>query len=174
MKSIPGKINSIGFQKLIWILAASETLHNFEEALWLPSWSRTLTIRHPSVGEFEFRFAIGLLTFLIYIILYYCAKTDNPFSKYLLGGMLIMILLNVFIPHVAASILTGHLVPGVVSGVLLNIPVTVYLLWKGLEKGFFNKRILIIGGVGFGIITMPLLMLCFKLGGLIKQLAFIL
>jgi hypothetical protein len=37
-------------------------LHNLEEAIWLPAWSRTAGVFDPVVGGFEFRFAVLVLT----------------------------------------------------------------------------------------------------------------
>ncbi len=153
-----------GYRNLVWLLAVAETLHNVEEAIWFPDWSRTAGAWHPPVGPFEFRFADAVVTLLIYAVLYYFWKRGTAVSRCLLGGVLVVILFNVFVPHLAATIATARYAPGVVTGVLLNVPVTVYLLRRGLNEGVFTARTLGIGTVAVGALALPLLLASFALG----------
>lgn len=164
MDRIISTLNQISYKKIIWVLAITETLHNLEEAIWLPAWSKTIGIWHPMVGEVEFQFAVTILTFMFYGVIYYFWKYENKLSKYLMGGALIVILFNVFIPHLIAAIFTLNYAPGVGSGILLNLPVCIFLLRRGLKEGFFNTKTLILGGGIFTLIILPLLQLLFVIG----------
>lgn len=164
MYDLSNRLNRIDYKKTVWLFAISETLHNLEEAIWLPGWTGTAKIPHLTVGVFEFRFAVTLITIIFLGIIFYFSKYENKSSKYLMGGTLVIALFNVFIPHLLGAIFTGHYFPGVVTGVLLNIPVILYLLRRGLAEGFFQIKMLIVGGIGLAILILPLLQLFFVLG----------
>jgi len=172
MNKFRSSIQKIDIKHLVLILAITETLHNTEEAIWFHSWSSTLSFWQPPVGKLEFRIAIILLTFLFYGAMYYSMANDTQFSSYIFSGMVTMILFNVFFPHLLGTIMTGELVPGVVTGVLLNIPVMVLLLWKGLKEKRISWKTIMVGGIGFGFLTGPLIRVLFTVGKIIKQLAF--
>lgn len=162
-------LNQINYKKLIWLLAIAETIHNLEEAIWLPEWSQTVSmgIWQSPVGTFEFRFAVVLLTVLLYVLIYVFARHENKFLDALMGGVLLMVIFNVFMPHLIASIFTSDLVPGVVSGMLLNVPVCLYLLWRGLNEGIYKTRTVLLCGLALAAIALPLLQVLFILGRLI-------
>jgi len=86
--------------------------------------------------------------------------------------MVTMILFNVFVPHLLGTIITGEFVPGVATGILLNIPITVLLLWKVLKEKRISWKTIMIGGIGFGLLTAPLILVLFTVGKIIKQLSF--
>ncbi len=167
MNKIIKRLDQISFKRIIWILAVCETLHNLEEAIWLPGWSRTAGIWHPSVGAFEFRFAVIVITLIFYGLIYYFSVSKSGFSNYIISAVLGVILANVFIPHLFAAILTGRYAPGVITGVLLNIPVTLYLLRRGLKEGFFTIKTIIISMAAGTAVALPLLLLLFGVGRVI-------
>lgn len=172
MNKFRSSFQKIDIKHLVLILAVTETLHNTEEAIWFPSGSSTLSIWQPSVGVLEFRIAIILLTFLFYGVMYYSMTYDTQFSSYIFSGMVTMILFNVFVPHLLGTIITGEFVPGVATGILLNIPITVLLLWKVLKEKRISWKTIMIGGIGFGLLTAPLILVLFTVGKIIKQLSF--
>lgn len=155
--------NKIEYRNIIWLLAVTETLHNLEEAIWFPAWLKAAGTRIPAVGAIEFRFSVVFVTILIYGVIYYFSKTNHIFSNYLMGGTLGAILLNVFFPHVIGSIVTFNYVPGGLTGLLLNLPVILYLMKRGIKEHFFTKKILLIGSVACVIVIYPMLMLSFAL-----------
>lgn len=151
-------------KRLAWLLALSETIHNLEEALWLPAWSKSAGPWHEPVGAFEFRFAVIVITLIVYAVIWYFSRCDNRIASGMMGGILVVILVNVFFPHLIASIACMEYVPGLLTGILLNLPVTIYLLRRGVCEDFFNTRILVIGTAGMAVITIPLLPVLFALG----------
>ncbi len=162
-------INKISYGKVIWILAISEILHNLEEAIWLPDWSKTAGIWHPKVGALEFRIADLLITLMFCGVIYYFSKYKSNLSKFLMGGVLISILFNVLMPHLLATALTLNYMPGVVLGILLNVPVTLYLLIRGLREGFYKVKSLVLAGICFALAAFPLLQLLFAVGRLVDK-----
>lgn len=169
MNRIINRLDQIDYKKLIWLFAITETIHNLEEAIWLPEWSQTVSIGiwQSPVGTFEFRFAVALLTVLFYVLIYFFSKYESRYLNALMGGVLLMVIFNVFIPHLIATIITFDLVPGVISGLLLNVPVCLYLLWRGLNEGIYETRTLLLSGLALTVIALPLLQVLFIMGRLI-------
>jgi hypothetical protein len=170
MDSIFEKLNQIRYKKIIWVLVLSETIHNIEEAIWLPGWSQTAGVWHPPVTAFEFRIAVAIITLAVYWIIYYYSRHDNRPAAYLMGGTLAVILFNVFIPHLAATMVAARYAPGVVSGILLNVPIAVYVLWRGLKEGEYTVKTLAAGSVAVILIAMPLMLASFALGRFIEKI----
>lgn len=158
MDRILTTLSHVPYTHLIWALAISETVHNLEEAIWLPAWSQTIGVWHPSIGALEFRSSVIVITLLFYAIFYYFSQHENALARHLMGGSLVMILFNVLVPHLLATMVTTRYAPGVASGVLLNGPIAGYLLWRGVTEGRFTRRTLVIGAVALSAIALPVLL----------------
>ncbi len=50
------------FTFLAWAFVIAVAIHNLEEAMYLPAWSRPAGHWHAPVAETEFRFAVAVLT----------------------------------------------------------------------------------------------------------------
>ena len=118
---------AMNFDTLAWAFVVVIAIHNFEEALFLPSWSNAAGRWHKPVNEFEFRFAVVILTLLaaLFAVL---AVQRNEIGIYLLCGYALAMALNVFLPHVAATIALRRYAPGTATALLFNLPVCVMLL----------------------------------------------
>lgn len=117
----------MNFEILAWIFAGAVTLHNIEEAILLPKWSRTAGRWHIAVGDTEFRFAVVTLTALAYACAW-SAGSGGAIGAYAISGYALAMLLNVFIPHIAATLILRRYVPGTATGLLLILPVSTLLL----------------------------------------------
>jgi hypothetical protein len=109
---------------LIWSVPVSIALHNAEEAIWLPAWSQERSGRmHRPVNPWSFRFAVSVLTMIAFLVAVWAhigAKGSlgyNLLAIYALGQAL-----NVFIPHVIASVATRTYAPGLLTGLLFVLP----------------------------------------------------
>jgi hypothetical protein len=172
MKTVPERLRETPYRKIAWILALSETLHNIEEAIWLPEWSRSAGLWHPPVGPFEFRFAVAVVTLAVYGVIIYFMKRETRPARLLMGGTLVVILVNVFAPHVAAAVVTGRYAPGVLTGVLLNLPVTFYLLRRGLKEGEYTPSSLALGTLACALLALSLMLGSFAAGRWMEQALF--
>ncbi|MFH1985782.1 MAG: HXXEE domain-containing protein [Pseudomonadota bacterium] len=75
------------FVLLSGLFALAVTLHNLEEALLLPTWSRSAGRWHHPVGAREFRFAVAVLTVFAYVTVYLAAVGGKEsVGAYLLAG----------------------------------------------------------------------------------------
>jgi Protein of unknown function with HXXEE motif len=129
------------FVLLAWLFALAITLHNIEEAILLPAWSKTAGKWHHPVGAREFRFAVIVLT----VLAYFAAGLATVYGKesvgsYLLAGYALAMLLNVLFPHVIATVVMRRYAPGTLSALLLNLPVTLLLLHRGFQDGYIHSQ----------------------------------
>ena len=88
---------------LVWVFAAALTVHNAEEAVWLPAWSQKKGYWRISATIAEARFVLLSLT----IVCYLCAAlatAGNSIGSYLICGYALVMLLNVFVPHIIATV----------------------------------------------------------------------
>jgi hypothetical protein len=141
------------------------TLHNVEEALWLPAWSNYASKYHKPVGKSEFHFAVIIITSLAYLSAsLYLFFPNSMITKYILIGFLGSMIMNAIFPHLLATIILKRYAPGLVTGILLNIPINSLVLYQFFQRDEITwigllLSTLIVGGVLLGII--PIL---FKMG----------
>ncbi len=155
-------------QALAWLFPLAITLHNLEEGVWLPSWSRRTPMWRP-VDAGEFRFALVVLTLLAYLTAFWSTSQGaRSVGAYIHAGYMLAMLLNVFVPHLAVTLVTRRLMPGVVTGVLFVAPVTATGLYLALRRGgyitrddFLLSAPLVVAAL---LISLPLL---FRLGRLV-------
>ena len=125
------------YPTLGWLFAFAVTLHNAEEALLLPKWSTRAGRWHAPVGPFEFRFAVVVLTLLAYWVAYLSAILGpQTVAAYALAGYALAMLLNVFVPHVLATLALRQYAPGTATALLFNLPVCGALLYVGIKDGY--------------------------------------
>lgn len=110
-----------------WLFALAVTLHNLEEAIWLPRWSKQAGRWHAAVGPAEFRFAVIALTLFGFACVGLVA-VGSRLGVYLVSGYALAMALNVVFPHLLATIAMRRYMPGTASAVLLNLPLAGLLL----------------------------------------------
>lgn len=117
-------------EKAIWMFPMAVTLHNLEEAVWLPEWSQHAGFWKSPVGTTEFRVAAALLAIVAYAVTYWSFRAGREaVGTYVMAGFAFAMLLNV-VYHVGATLDLGHYGPGVVTALLINLPVMTYLLLR--------------------------------------------
>lgn len=139
--------SSVPFSGIALVFAAAVTLHNIEEAVWLPGWSKTVGRLQRPVDPFEFRFAVTVLTLLALVLAVGCRiEPIAVFCRYSVSGYALAMLLNVVFPHVAATIALRKYAPGLATALLLNLPVTVWLLHRAFDQDLIDPTIFIYTG----------------------------
>ncbi len=150
--------------ELLFILGF--TLHNIEEAIWLPEWSKYAERFHKRVSRNEFLFAVIIITAIGYLLTfqYMVFKDAHPVSKYIYCGFILMMVVNVIMPHLLSSVVLKKYCPGTATGVLLNLPIGGYILYKNINPASELHHVLIAFAV-ITVITLLLLRFLFRLGG---------
>lgn len=135
---------------LITLLPFAFALHNFEEVLGMEKWTKSVpTFIHKPVTTRQFGIAVTLFTILGFIITF--SKGLYLSEKYYLTfitGFTGMLFLNVFFPHLLATIYLRKYAPGVITGVFINLPLTIAILFL-----VNDSRILSLGRIVILVIT---------------------
>jgi len=131
----------MNFITLAWLFALAITIHNLEEAIWLPGWSQNAGRWHRRVDAGEFRFAVSVLTVLAYMAAALTAVSGKDSAgAYLIAGYALAMLLNVVFPHVVATVVLRRYAPGTATALLLNLPVTALLLNQAFHEEYIHLR----------------------------------
>jgi hypothetical protein len=155
----------MSFRNLEWLFPLVATLHNAEEAIWFPAWSKRAGRWHSPVAPGVFRFAVAVFTLLAFAVTWLSALSGKQTVwTYLLFGYMIAMLANVLVPHIAATVAMRSYMPGVVTGVLVNLPVLSLLVALALREGYvsgWKAAAYSVVVIGFGVPSIPAL---FRLG----------
>lgn len=139
--------DKMDFPLLSELFALAITIHNLEEALWLPKWSQRAGRWHHPVGVREFRFAVGVLTGLAYLAAYLSVVGGKEtVGAYFVAGYALAMLMNVLFPHLLSTVIMRRYAPGTATALLLNLPITVLLLGRGFQHGYIQLSTFIWAG----------------------------
>jgi len=163
------KETALSFQNLLWLFPIVVTLHNAEEAIWLPGWSKRSVLWHRSVSPGTFRFTVAVLTVLAFTITWLSAESGKQTVwTYLVFGCMVATLANVLIPHIALTVALRSYMPGVATAVALNLPVLSLLVVLAIREGYvsgWKAAAYSVGVAGLLIAVIPAL---FKIGKLLN------
>ncbi len=149
--------------KFIFLLGF--TIHNIEESVWLPEWSKHAKKFHQPVERNQFIFAVIVVTIIGYLVTVaeIIDNTNGSAFSYIYLGFIGMMGLNTIIPHLAATILLKKYAPGLITALLLNLPLSIIIISRYIDAGI-NVYYLIIAILAFTVIILSLLKPLFKLG----------
>jgi hypothetical protein len=123
-----------GFDGLLWLFVSAVTLHMIEELIWLPAWSQAAGRWHEPVGRRPFAFATAVMLLFLYIISYLATNAaPESGSIYLVCGLALVMLINIFWPHLGATIAQRRYAPGLATSLLFILPTASLLLWRAFE-----------------------------------------
>lgn len=127
----------MSFQRLQWLFPIAVTLHNAEEAIWMPGWMAQPASQlpvHPPAAR-VIRVALLLLTVLAFAVTAASAKKGaQSVWAYLTFGYIVAMWVNVLVPHLPASVLFFSYTPGVVTAVVINLPLMSFLAVRAMAE----------------------------------------
>lgn len=138
------------FNLLRWLFPVAVTVHNFEEAITYPTWSQTIAGWPRPVASGEFWFAVIVLTLLAYLITGLSIRTGQySWATYLLVGYAFAMVINVAVPHLVATVVFQRYMPGLATGLLLNLPLMTGLIYFAYQEAmvYWKKSLLVALGV---------------------------
>lgn len=135
-------LDSIPFDRLLWLVPVFFTLHNLEEAPFMETWSKRLPLRiHPTVTTRQFVIAVTFLTLAGFILTYFALELLAKQTAYLIVLTIQAILLfNAFIPHLATTIRFRMYSPGVVTAALVTLPFSFYVFRRALLESILSPE----------------------------------
>ena len=129
----------MSFRSLECLFPIVVTLHNSEEAIWLPDWSRRVGFWKTPVSPGVFRFAGAILTALAFAVTWLSAQSGKQsIWTYLAFGYMAAMLVNVLLQHLAVTVARRSTMPGVVTAVALNLPTLSLLVAMALREGYVS------------------------------------
>jgi len=142
------------------------TLHNIEEAIWLPKWSKQSSRFQKPVTSSEFHFAVIFITILAYLSAFsFLYMPESDFAKWIFIGFLGSMIINAIFPHLIATVLMKKYAPGLLTGLLLNLPINSLVIYQMFSNNLIIWKELVISTFVVGIILLALIPFLFKIGG---------
>ncbi|WP_368652773.1 HXXEE domain-containing protein [Ornithinibacillus sp. 4-3] len=123
------------------LFCLSITIHNKEEALFLPAW--TISNSPITISSTTFLITVTIITIIGYGTAIYYVFQPGATIKYIFIGYVGAMWINAFLPHILFSLLSLSYMPGTISAVLILIPIHTYIIGKFIyvDKIPFNKII---------------------------------
>lgn len=137
--------------KIIFLLGF--TLHNLEEAIWLPKWSKYARKFHEPVETNQFIFAVIVVTIIGYILtaLDFVIGDSGNFVNYIYLGFIAMMGINSVFPHLVSTIVLKKYAPGLITALFLNLPFSLILIIGHIKNGinifYLLVAIIIVSGL---------------------------
>lgn len=157
-------------QILIWLVPIIILIHNLEEAVLMPAFLDKRNAAFPNflrgllppINYGQFLLASLIMTGIPFFIAWLANREgeNSGVGMFLLLSVQFMMLVNVFV-HLGMAILMdgGGYAPGVVTAVVINLPFSVYLLWRAInEQWLAVKMIMMVFPLGLLLhaIALPL------------------
>ncbi|WP_117170787.1 HXXEE domain-containing protein [Paraliobacillus sediminis] len=150
------------------------TLHNIEEAIWLSKWSQYSSKFQKPVTSSEFHIAIIVITILAHLsALSYLYIPESNITKWIFIGFLGSMIFNAIFPHLTATVLMKKYAPGLLTGLLLNIPINSLVIYQMFVENLILWKELLIATLVVGIILLALIPLLFKVGGKVYPFSYV-
>jgi hypothetical protein len=116
------------------LFGVSVTLHNLEEALFLVRWSRTHLKLWFAPDQRIYSILTSLVSIAVWIpVIGVCVWPQNVRLQSALAGFALAMTLNAVFPHLLVSVATRSYSPGTGTGMLLNLPLGVWLIHEQLK-----------------------------------------
>ncbi|AZV43393.1 hypothetical protein BAOM_2784 [Peribacillus asahii] len=152
-------------ESLLIFFCLAITLHNLEEALWLPQWSQQPSKFQRAVSTNEFHFAVLVITSLAYLSAFsYFYFPESILVKWVFIGFLGSMILNAIFPHLLATIVMKKYAPGLLTGVLLNIPINSLILYRMFMDELISLKETVFSTIIVGPILILVIPLLFRIG----------
>jgi len=151
---------------ILWLFfPLAVSLHNLEEAIWFPIWSKTAKNFVKSVEKNQFSFALILVSILAYLSTFFALANPNSwFWTHLFHGFLGAMIVNTIMPHLASTIILRKYSPGLVTSLFLLVPINSVILVNSVNLGIIQILDLLLSGFFVSLILLSLLPLFFKFG----------
>lgn len=132
-------ISSLGLTQLFVLFTLVVTLHVVEEMLWLPDWSQDAGRWHEPVTTAGFAVASIVHLLVVYGVVTVGVRSGpESVGSYLACGLVLVMLVNVLIPHVAATVSLRRYAPGVFTAVMFVLPLAPIILFEAWRDGFIS------------------------------------
>jgi hypothetical protein len=110
------------------------TLHNLEEAAYLPGWFRSHLKLLFEPNQKIYWILTSLVSVVIWVpIVGVCIAPEDRLFQTVLSGFALLVVINVAIPHLALTLAKRSYSPGTGTAILFNLPLGVLLIREQLN-----------------------------------------
>lgn len=147
---------------LLFVIAIS--MHNLEEAVWLPKWFAKAGKYKRELSQNEFIFAVVIITILAYsaAFLYMVFPQSMIVTSFYFGFCGAMIL-NLFM-HLIPTIQLRKYAPGLITSLFVVCPTNAYIIMTAIRLGLVTIMQFLLSTFIIGLLLLALLPLLFKVG----------
>ncbi|MFD1463438.1 HXXEE domain-containing protein [Paenibacillus farraposensis] len=167
----------ITMNSLMWLFLAAFMIHDFEEIIFVESWmkknyQRIHKLVPSSLGNMirnmsdikSSQFAIAVfIEFIVFIPVTYLAAEHNSYILFV--GVNSLLFIHVF-THLGQSIYLKSYTPGVITGLIVVLPYSLYLFYRMLNEELVSMKDILLYAPS-GLILIPLVMFGHKLGKIV-------
>jgi len=153
---------------LFWLFALAITVHNIEEGLFLPAFTASVPRLAEHSTPFSFRFALIVLTGAIYVVVAFAAAGVAS-AITILSGLALVMAINAVAPHLVLTFAFRRYAPGTGTGLVVMVPVSVFLIVRSFADGILTGRSLVISAISVAVVVAVALPALFYIGRLIER-----
>lgn len=140
---------SLSFKQVLWLVPVVLTLHNIEEALTMPRWvMQNLPLIQSNLPfgiqidftSFQLLVSLGIATVVPIAVTMLCINGEKKSARlFFLFLLQAIILINVFVPHIAVSLRILDYNPGVLTAVSVTLPFSLYLFRRAYREEYLTR-----------------------------------
>lgn len=163
-------LDTLPFDTLLWLVPLFFMFHNLEEAILMGKWMERLPVKIRMIeSKRQFIIAIVILTLISFLLTYFSLKNMAKHTGHMLiFSMLTTMAFNVFFPHLLLTVRFRTYNPGLVTGLFLILPFSIYIFQRAL-----NENLIVQNEFWFLLALAPLIMIAaifssLKLGKLLS------
>jgi uncharacterized protein with HXXEE motif len=131
---------------LLWLVPIFITIHNLEEAVFMPAFLEKrnysipspMSVLLPPITYEQFLVALFIVTAIPYVIAWRAVQ-QRAVAVHMLLCLQIIMLINV-IAHVATALFIGGYAPGVVTALAINLPFSICFLRLAVSEMWVSKK----------------------------------
>jgi len=162
----------MAFHKLQWLFPIAVTLHNSEEAIWMPGWTLQhhvqLPFSPPQAGQI--RFGLAVVTVAAFVLTFLSQRSGKrSVWAYLVFGSIVAVLVKVFVPHVAATLVYGTYTPGIATAIFINLPLMSYLVFLSLHEDWIAGGSALVFAIAVPLSIAGIIPILFLIGRLFNR-----
>ncbi|MFZ2538734.1 MAG: HXXEE domain-containing protein [Oscillospiraceae bacterium] len=154
------------YRKALWLATLLLVVHNVEEFMTMPPFiSRhgqdlpTLIRKATAMSSEQFSVALIIVTLFAFLFTFWGSNSEaNGTGMFLAITTQIILLINA-VQHIIASIWLGIYTPGVLTAIILYLPLLSYLILRALKEGYISKKLIIYSFILGTFMLLPIILL---------------
>jgi Protein of unknown function with HXXEE motif len=144
------QLDEPSYRVLQWLVAGFALLHNVEEGLTVAAYAPDVRERFAGLAppfllaatrDLSWFYVALVVATVVPVGVVLLATTGRPSEgkAWAVAFVQSLFLVNVLVPHIPAAVIMRGYAPGVVTAVAVNLPFSVYFLWRTVRDGKLSR-----------------------------------